>query len=316
MFSSTKGRAGSAGGSPMTSLAARVRAVRPPVGSIDRHGHRPGVRPLTVGVLVDRRYLTQAQPTGLAVALRAAGVQVRISVTEDIDVDLCTGDWCAGFDVIAARGRSARLVAMLRAAEAYDIPVVNSPGAIESVHDKAGMAAILAVAAIPTPRAWMGSPKQLSGRTDLRFPLVLKPTHGDNARGLRVVRSRAELAAVDWPTAEALAQELHRGDAHDLKLYVAGPTVWAVRRASPVTDDGSVRPVGPGRRVATTPELRSLARTCARLFGLSLCGIDCVMTPAGPVVIEVNDFPNYRGIGARVDHQLARVVLARALVER
>lgn len=265
---------------------------------------------LTVGVLVDRHYLTQAQPAGLADALSGSGADVRTFVTEDTDVDLCTGRWCAGLDVLAARGRSGRLVAMLRASEAYGIPVVNSPAAIESVHDKAGMAAVLAVAGIPTPKSWLGCPRQLAGRTDMCFPLVLKPKNGDNARGLRTVQSRAELAAVDWPEPVALAQELHRGDAHDLKLYVAGSSVWAVRRASPVADDGSARSVASaGRRVATTPRLRTLARACARLFGLSLCGIDCVLTPTGPVVIEVNDFPNYRGIG-RVDDELARVVLA------
>jgi glutathione synthase/RimK-type ligase-like ATP-grasp enzyme len=272
----------------------------------------PRARP-TVGLLVDRRYLTHAQPAGLAAALRAAGAEVRTLVTEDATVDLCADSWCAGFDVIVARGRSGRLIAMLRAAEAYDIPVMNSPSAIESVHDKAGMAAVMAAAGVPTPKSWLGCPHQIACRTDLRFPLILKPTNGDNARGLRIVQSVADLAALDWPDPVAMAQELHRGDGHDLKLYVAGAAVWAVRRVSPVADDGSARPVAnPGRRVATTPGLRTLARKCAQLFGLSLCGIDCVMTPAGPVVIEVNDFPNYRGIGGHVDDELARVVLARA----
>jgi glutathione synthase/RimK-type ligase-like ATP-grasp enzyme len=41
-----------------------------------------------------------------------------------------------------------------------------------------------------------------------------------------------------------------------------------------------------------------------------LCGVDCVVGPAGLLVIEVNDFPNYRGLGRSVDRDLARVVLA------
>jgi glutathione synthase/RimK-type ligase-like ATP-grasp enzyme len=270
-----------------------------------------GARPAVVGVLVDRRYLTQAQPAGLTGALRSLGADVRTLVVEDTDVDLCGALWCEGLDVIAARGRSERLLAMLHAAEVHGVPVVNSPAAIRTVLDKAGMAATLAAAGMATPRSWLGLPAQLAGRDDLRFPLVLKPVAGDNARGLRVVRTRAELTAVDWPEPVALAQELHRGDAHDIKLYVAGAAVWAVRRASPVADDGSVRAVSnPGRRVAATPRLRILARRCARLFGLSLCGIDCVEGPSGPLVIEVNDFPNYRGIGRGVDRDLARVVLA------
>jgi ribosomal protein S6--L-glutamate ligase len=270
-----------------------------------------GARPPVVGVLVDRRYLNQPQPAGLVAALGWAGVDVRTFVTEDTDVDLCAGAWCEDLDVIAARGRSERLLAMLRAAQARGVPAVNSPGAIQAVLDKTGMAAALTAAGVPTPRSWLGRPDQLAAHADLRFPLVVKPMTGDNARGLRVVHTRAELAALDWPEPVALAQEFHRGDAHDVKLYVAGTAVWAVRRPSTVAEDGSVTAAtDPGRRVASTPQLRTTARACARLFGLSLCGVDCVLTPAGPLVIEVNDFPNYRGIGRRVDHDLARLVLA------
>jgi ribosomal protein S6--L-glutamate ligase len=264
-----------------------------------------------VGVLVERRYLTQNQPAGLVGALRTTGASVRTLVVEDTSVDLCGGSWCEGLDVVAARGRSDALLAALRAAEVHGVPVVNPAAAVGAVVDKAGMAAALAAAGIPTPRSWLGHPHRLAAVPGLDLPIVLKPMTGDNARGLRVVSTREELASVAWPEPVALAQEWHRSDAHDIKLYVAGAAVWAVRRPSPVDDDGTVRATGDaGRRVAATPQLQAIARACAQLFGLSLCGVDCVPGPAGPLVIEVNDFPNYRGVGRRVDHDLARVVLA------
>lgn len=271
---------------------------------------RAGGVPPAVGVLVERRYLTQNQPAGLVGALRVIGASVRTFVVEDTGVDLCTGSWCEGLDVIAARGRSDALLAALRSAEAHDVQVVNSATAIRAVVDKAGMAAALAAAGIPTPRSWLGHPRRLAAVPDLGFPLVLKPMTGDNARGLRVVHTREELDGVDWPEPVALAQEFHRGDGHDIKLYVAGAAVWAVRRPSPVSDDGAVRETADaGRRVAATRQLQRLARACAQMFGLALCGVDCVPGPAGPLVVEVNDFPNYRGVGRRVDHDLAQVVL-------
>lgn len=268
-------------------------------------------RPSTVGVLVDRRYLSQDQPAGLTAALRATGVDVRTFVTEDTRVDLCTARWCEHLDIVVARGRSDPLLAILRSAEAHGVPTVNPSTAIQGVRDKAGQAAALAAAGIPTPRSWLGRPCQLAASADLRFPVVLKPMTGDNARGLRVVRTRSELRALDWPEPVALAQEFHRGDAHDLKLYVAGSAAWAVRRPSPVADDGSVQETGdPGCRFASTRQLRAIAHASAALFGLALCGIDCVEGPSGPLVIEVNDFPNYRGIGRDVADDLAQVVLA------
>ena len=266
--------------------------------------------PLTVGILVESRYLTQNQPTGIVAALRSTGAAVRTLVVEQSSVDLCGGTWCAGLDVVVARGRSDALLAALRAAQAYGLPVVNSPAAIQSVVDKAGMAAALAAAGIPAPRSWLGHPRHLAALPQVSFPLVLKPMTGDNARGLHVVGSRDELGALAWAEPVALAQDFHRGDGHDLKLYVAGDAVWAVRRPSPVSEDGALRETtGAGRRVAETRELKTIALSCARLFGLQLCGVDCVVGPAGPMVIEVNDFPNYRGLGRSVDYDLARVVL-------
>jgi ribosomal protein S6--L-glutamate ligase len=273
--------------------------------------HTRGMSLVTVGVLAEKRYLAHDQPAGLVRALRSAGVDVRSMTIEHTSIDLCDGSWCDGLDVVAARGRSDALLAALRSAEAAGVPVVNSSAAIHAVRDKAGMAAALAAAGIPTPTSWLGHPHHLAKRAEMRFPLVLKPMTGDNARGLRVVRTRSELGSGTWPEPVALAQEFHRGDGYDVKLYVAGDALWAVRRPSPVDDDGAARPAtDPGRRLVATRRLREVGQACARLFGLSLCGVDCVLGPSGPLVVEVNDFPNYRGLHRSVDHDLARVVLA------
>lgn len=273
--------------------------------------HTRGMSLVTVGVLAEKRYLRQDQPAGLVRALRSTGVDVRSMTIEDTSIDLCDGSWCDGLDVVVARGRSDALLAALRSAEASGVPVANSSAAIHAVRDKAGMAAALAAAGIPTPTSWLGHPCHLAERAEMRFPLVLKPMTGDNARGLRVVRTRSELGSGTWAEPVALAQEFHRGDGYDVKLYVAGDSLWAVRRPSPVDDEGAARPAtDPGRRLAVTRQLREIGQACARLFGLSLCGVDCVPGPSGPLVVEVNDFPNYRGLARSVDHDLARVVLA------
>jgi ribosomal protein S6--L-glutamate ligase len=58
-------------------------------------------------------------------------------------------------------------------------------------------------------------------------------------------------------------------------------------------------------------QLRDIASTCGRACGLDLWGVDVAMTPSGPVVIEVNDFPTYSavpGAGALIaEHVLSRV---------
>lgn len=267
-----------------------------------------------VCVLVEERYLTQAQPAGVVQALRSRGVGVRTVVAEAVSVDLSGASWTRGSSVVLARGRSDAVIGLLRSAEQAGVPVVNTASAIQSVVDKAGLAATLSAAGVATPTSWLGSPTMLSRRDDLPFPLILKPVLGDNARGLVVVGSHQELRGVAWRESVALAQEFHRGDGVDLKLYVAGRAVWAVRRPSPIDIDGSPREAcDPGVPVRVTPLLRSLARTCARLFGLRLFGVDCVLGPEGvPLVVEVNDYPNYRGLPAEANEVLADIVLARA----
>jgi glutathione synthase/RimK-type ligase-like ATP-grasp enzyme len=214
--------------------------------------------PASVGVVVEGRYLKQHQPAGLVAALRSTGSSVRTLVVEDTGLDLCANTWCDGLDVVVGRGRSVPLLAALRAAKAHGLPVVNSPAAIQGVLDKAGMAAALSEAGIPAPRSWLGQPRHLAALPQLSFPLVLKPMTGDNARGLRVVGSRGELRSLVWAEPVALAQEFHRGDGYDLKLYVAGATVWAVRRPSPVADNGALRDAAyAGHRVTATRPLRA-----------------------------------------------------------
>ena len=45
-----------------------------------------------------------------------------------------------------------------------------------------------------------------------------------------------------------------------------------------------------------TPALRTLALRCGTVFGLDFYGVDCIETAQGPLVIEVNDFPNYSAV--------------------
>jgi ribosomal protein S6--L-glutamate ligase len=254
-------------------------------------------RQLRVSVLVEARYLMQPQPADAIAAFHAAGHDVDLVVADRHVADLAAH---ADVDVMLARGRSPVLVSLLRAAEAAGIPVANPAAAVSAVVDKAGMGAALAAAGVPVPRTWVGPVDGLTRWADLEFPLVLKPVFGDNARGLVVVRSRAELTTVPWPEPVALVQTFHRGDGVDLKLYVVGDRVWAVRRPSPVDAAGALRSVTTaGDPVPVTPLLAELALRCGQVFGLRIYGVDCVDGADGPLVVEVNDFPNYRGaVGA------------------
>jgi ribosomal protein S6--L-glutamate ligase len=267
-----------------------------------------------VALLVEQRYLAQRQPLGLARELARRGCDVELIDPGGTAISLTDRGWLDGFDLCVARGRSPGLLSALLAAERCGIPTINRHSAVAAVHDKAAMAVALARAGLPTPPTGLGSTGSLAAELppDL-YPVIVKPIRGDNCRGLHLCRTADELAQLsgDEPL---LAQPYLDGDGTDLKLYGVGGQVWAVRKPSPFRAPRQPAANGRGPKagpVSLTDELRELALGCSSLFGLELFGVDCLLTSDGPVVIEVNEYPNYTGV-AEADEALASHVLARA----
>lgn len=260
-----------------------------------------------VWVLTDERYLEQRMPRVLVDELRARGLPTRLLVAERMVQCLDTGrealdPWCdlrAG-DVVLARTRNRTGLAMLRSAVRPGVTVLTPPDPVTTVRDKPRTAQVLAAHGIPTPATWLVDAPSLLRRLPAdRFPLLLKPHAGDNARGIVLVRDADELDDVEWSDSMVLAQEYVESGAVDLKVYAAGEQVWAVRRPSPLVLPG--RPVPTGSvPVEVTPELRRLVGACAAAFDLELFGIDVLETDRGPLVVDVNEFPNYTGVDAAV----------------
>lgn len=272
---------------------------------------------LHIGILVERRYLVQPQPAGLCAALRARGHRVRLIDPQAAAYEPGDHDWLEGLDLIVARGRSWLLLSLLAWAETQGIPTCNRRAAVAAVHNKADMAVRLA-GHVPIPQTLLGTVECLARHVPAAsYPLILKPLFGDNCRGLQVVDIPDDLARLVWPEPMALAQRYLPSDGYDLKLYGIGDEFWAVRKPSPF--ERGARLPGGGMASADpqatllplTPALHELGRRCRDLFSLDLFGVDCVQTPDGPVVIEVNDFPNYTGV-PQAHERLADWVIRRA----
>lgn len=256
----------------------------------------------TVWILTDERYLRQRMPQALAGWLDTEGVSAHTLVAERFVTSVGgAGDddpWAglrAG-DVVVARTRDRFALALLRLVERPGVSVLTSWESVAAVRNKVRAAHVLAENGIPTPRTLLAAtPAALKFLPPDRFPLLLKPHLGDNARGILRVGSPEELDDIVWEDGMVLAQEWVDAGAVDLKLYVAGERVWAVRRPSPLLAlgldaGGRCEPVEPSQGCL------ELARGCARAFGLTLLGVDVLETPTGPLVVDVNDFPNYTGV--------------------
>lgn len=271
-----------------------------------------------VWVLSDERYLGQRMPSALLQELARRGVPTRTVVADRLVQPLGAGaalpdawDGLVAGDVVLARTRNRTGLALLRAVERPGVRLVTAPGPIDAVRDKPRAAQVLARCGVPTPPTYLADgPALLRALPADRFPLLLKPHAGDNARGIVLARTPDDLDELDWTDSMVLAQEYVETGAVDLKVYVVGTTVWAVRRPSPLSLPGRPAP-RVAELVPVTAEVRELALTCGRAFDLPLYGLDVLESDAGPVVVDVNEFPNYTGID-EAPAAVADLVLARA----
>jgi ribosomal protein S6--L-glutamate ligase len=282
------------------SRPAPASASGPGLGPVDE-GPSETERRASVWVLTDSRYLTQRMPLALVNRLRELGVPFRLVIAEqqleEIGGDVGDGDpWgeLQEGDVVVGRTRNPFGLALLRTAERAGVRVCTPWGAVSTVRNKPRAVEVLARRAIPMPRTFLAHcPAALRSVPGECYPLILKPYLGDNARGIVVIHTPEDLDELDWTDAMALAQRYVDVGGVDLKLYVAGHRVWAVRRRSPLVGTNGGSRAAPAE---VTPQLRRLARECGAAFGLHLFGVDAVETPDGPLIVDVNDFPNYTGI--------------------
>ena len=74
-------------------------------------------RPLRIGVVAERRYLAQAQPSGMIDALRRDSHDVTVIDPQVAAYRLDDDGWLEGLDVVVGRGRSVALMCLLGWAE-------------------------------------------------------------------------------------------------------------------------------------------------------------------------------------------------------
>jgi ribosomal protein S6--L-glutamate ligase len=146
-------------------------------------------------------------------------------------------------------------------------------------------------AAIPVPRTWTAGDASLLPDLLHHGPLVVKPFRGHRGHGVRVLRDERDVAAMPPAGGPFVVQQFVEGTGEDLKVYVVGDRVSAVRK--PFSADSFTRP---GRPCPVSSEVRAIALRCGEAFGLGLYGLDLIEGPDGPVVVDLNYFPGYKGM--------------------
>ncbi|GJF31224.1 hypothetical protein KNE206_39240 [Kitasatospora sp. NE20-6] len=197
---------------------------------------------------------------------------------------------------------------LLEAAAAVGLTTVNDARAIRPVRDKAQAAVIAAHRGLPVPLTWAAARwEDLARIPDAHYPLVVKPADGSSGRAVHLVERPDLLPRVGAVLAGEgllIAQPYVPNGGTDLKIYSAGGELFATERTSPLHPGRPHRE----RPVTLAPAVAAVAAQVGEVFGLDLFGVDVLLGPDGPVVVDVNDFPSFRQVPHAVS-TVARAVL-------
>ncbi|MFE4914012.1 RimK family alpha-L-glutamate ligase [Streptomyces sp. NPDC056652] len=200
-------------------------------------------------------------------------------------------------------------LALLEAAAAVGLTTVNDARSIRGVRDKVAAAVIGRARGLSVPETYaVARPELLTELPAEAFPLVVKPAEGSSGRGVRLVRSPESLAAASAGLSEEgmlIAQPYIPNSGVDLKVYGVGGELFATERSSPLHPGAPRRE----RSVPLPAEVAGMVAEAGEVYGLDLFGVDVLLGPDGPVIVDVNDFPSFR----RVPDAVARV--ARAVLD-
>ena len=89
-----------------------------------------------------------------------------------------------------------------------------------------------------------------------------------------------------------LVEERLPADGTDRKLYLAGRSVRGLLKPSTLDDSHTTS----GTAFKPDRAQVDLAFRVQAALGVHLLGVDLLHTPAGPVVVDVNAFPGFRGV--------------------
>lgn len=186
--------------------------------------------------------------------------------------------------------------------ERLGVLILNPPKAIEKSVDKFYSLTLLEEAGIPVPHTIVTENPQeaLKAFEELGGDIVVKPIFG--SRGIGSTRlSDSEIAtrifgALAYYHNVIYLQQFIEHGFSDIRAFVVGNRVVASMRRKAETWKTNI-----SRGARPTPtklnrELKDLAVEAAKTIGCKIAGVDILESKKGPLIIEINSQPGWRGL--------------------
>jgi len=182
------------------------------------------------------------------------------------------------------------------------IPIVNPPLSIERSVDKYHTLALFEEHGLPVPQTVVTESLEeaIKGFHDLGGDVVIKPLFGSRGIGsTRVsdsdVAERLFRAILFYHGVLYLQRFIPHGDS-DIRAFIVGNrVVAAMRRVAPNWKNNvslGAKPVA----FDCPEEMEKLAVSASEILGCKVAGVDILESDIGPVIIELNSQPGWRGL--------------------
>jgi ribosomal protein S6--L-glutamate ligase len=196
------------------------------------------------------------------------------------------------YDLYVLKARTDTTLSVAGALHAAGARILNPYPVAAACRDKVVGSRLLLAAGVPVPETYV------AGRLDQLAPLlesgalVVKPYRGSQGRGVRIVRTIADLEGDSHDGGPVFAQRYYEPRGLDRKVYRIGAAIFGVERVWPArTYEEKV-----GQPLAVDDEIRELALRLGDAFGITLYGFDVVPTDDGPYVVDFSPFPGFKGV--------------------
>lgn len=202
-------------------------------------------------------------------------------------------DWKVEHDLYLLKSGTESALSLAGALHVQGGAILNPYPTTFLLRNKIIVTRTLQAAGVPTPQTYVApAPDQLAPFLE-EGPLIVKPYRGSRGEGVQIIREPQELddIPVDGPV---MAQQYHEPDPGeaDRKIYRIGEELFGVKRIWPLRTYQDKY----GEPFEVSSELADIALKCGEVFGLSLYGLDVVISNGQPYVVDVNKFGSFIGV--------------------
>jgi RimK family alpha-L-glutamate ligase len=199
--------------------------------------------------------------------------------------------------------------------------VINPPEAIEHCVDKYDILAILEDNGVAVPRtaATESVNEALNAFHELGGDVVVKPIFGSRGMGAtRIVDSEIAstvFKAITFHHGVIYLQEFVPHGYSDIRAFVVDDNVIAAMRRVAESWKTNFSQGARPAPITLDPALEELAVKSAKAVGCKIAGVDILEGPNGPMIVDVNSQPGWRGLQMVTKVNIANEIVSYVLSE-